>query len=162
LSGKKFWIVMGALGLCILVCIGVALSGALRVRSNRAAKVYVSVTDGFDGTPVAGVQVSIAQTGQKLQSDQQGNTENFTIARAESAYADLPLGLRADWQEVTVVLHHPDYVDTVVLNVAVTPGQQRQLSVEMFSKEDLPSQQIVTICESPPQQWLETLVKRFS
>ena len=43
MSGKKFWIVMGALGLCILVCIGVALSGALRVRSNRAAKVYVSV-----------------------------------------------------------------------------------------------------------------------
>ncbi len=138
----------------ILALLAALLLGGCAPAEQRGALI-VTVQDGPNGSPVAGAQVVLAQTGQSSRTDSQGRTEALYLPFSAAQNASDP-----SWGEATLLIYCEGYADTVLLNVQTPSGQIRNGPVVLIFPPSASGEPFV-VYESPPSAWTHRLLDAF-
>ena len=151
-------IITGIVIVCILIFCILTVKNIIFLKKSEKTSLQVRVRDGFSAVPVQNARVVVVQSGEVLLTDASGTTQGFYLDEQPHAFANLPVRIRPRWQEVTVLIYHADYVDTVIFHAPVYPHEENIIEAEIFKENDLPGEQVVISCRYPEDGWLQTLL----
>lgn len=144
-----FAVLLGVLGAAALFAAGMAARsrGGLSIR----------VVDAYDLTPVKNAEIIIPSAGIFTETDASG-----------LAAATLPIikngpqekALSQWWGECTIIAGCPGYRPTVMLYAHVYRDKLRRAVIYLFP-EDKDGEEIITIAESPDEEWIKALVEKY-
>lgn len=138
------------LSMVIVVLVAVDISAELTV-AKPTTKLRVSVVD-INGSYVYNAKVTVC--GQTFYTDNKGLSPVMELTDIGNSYD----GTVTSWHTANVVVTKDGYVPTVVLNAVITDSEMRQLTVRVYPTD---SSQLPCVCyvETPPQQYLDSLIK---
>jgi len=159
---KPIYVIITGIGIvCILFFCIMTVKNIFFLEKEENTQLIIQLKDGFHGNAVEHARVVVAQTGESALSDTDGTTPAFYITTWDAPYESLPKRLQTSWQEVTLLVYHEQYVDTVLLHVMLEEGEQNTVTIELFQKNDLPNQQVVVASQSPNDMWVEDLFNYY-
>ena len=159
---KSIYVIITGIGIvCILFFCIMTIKNVIFLKKEENTQLIVQLRDGFTGLAVSDARVVLAQTGADAVSDRQGMTPALYVTTWETPYQNLPHRLQTPWQEVTILVYHEQYVDTVLLHVMVEEGEENIITIELFQKNDLPNEQVVISSQTPNHLWVEKLLEYF-
>ena len=119
----------------------------------------VKVVDAYNLVPIEEAFVSVAE------KDASAITDSSGIAY----FQGLPLKIQAakfgipekNWDEFTLICQKDGYRPSVLFYTQVYENKVRRLTLYLFP-EELDDTEIITMSESPDQEWIKELVNNYS
>ena len=119
----------------------------------------IKVVDAYNLIPIEKALVSIAESDASLVTDASGVVffQGLPL-KTEKAKFGIP---KKDWDECTLICQKEGYRPSVLFYAQVYKNKVRRLTLYLFP-EELDDTEIITISETPDEEWVKELVNNYS
>ena len=126
-------------------------------RRTEFGEMRVRVLDGLTDTPVRGAAITVPETGERLETDENGMTSYFSLpVIGDSEYDKL---LENPDGRATLLVTKDGFTPYLLLYARVTAGCRRTCEILLFPDDG--TLEVFTVIEAPSPEWARELASRY-